>query len=563
MASNSSASTGGENNFAYLLDQGQVVTLQQLKIRIERHQDLNLFEPNRSGRTPLMIACFKGVKTIAEFLLHKGANPNEKDAKELNTPLHFACQDNTRFSVYYRYSGYGQSCRARKKEIVQLLIDSGAEVCRNSDGFLPVHCAAMYGMADLVDLFMNKDCMTNEDRLKAMELLGVSQSVGLSNYSEAHRSFLAATLLRHELGCVVETSTPSELEIDLGCKECTTLAEIHNLKTDKRAMFIHGILVGDRILPEKFKQLFLWDNIFYPNYDADLFLHACSFGLKRESSSQLEVGTVLVGLGHFISDDEDFYKTNHEDTVVDKVISYLEMYPNILQNVEDEAVKNKSFWITISLGGMLAKIMNQYNDVLFGRVLKAVASIVKVSRECFSRLEIGDEDDDYRESVSIHLIDSTILYYLCEKSVKERRNIIVKMNHALLTLLQYEPPESTATSDYGPILHATMEFLFKEDNFDVIHSTVHTLIRHGSQPDKQLRYGRSAKDRAEFISSQFKHQHPEFEATLALLCKPTEPLSLQELSARTVLKHRIPYSLLTIPCTVYNFLRGDDYYVSE
>ena len=102
---------------------------------------------------------------------------------------------------------------------MQLLIDSGAEVCRSSDGFLPVHCATLCGMADLVDYFMNKDCVTNEDRLNALELLGVSQSVGLSNYSEAHRCFLAATLLCHELGCLVETSTPSDLEIDSGMQK--------------------------------------------------------------------------------------------------------------------------------------------------------------------------------------------------------------------------------------------------------------------------------------------------------------------------------------------------------
>ena len=27
----------------------------------------------------------------------------------------------------------------------------------------------------------------------------------------------------------------------------------------------------------------------------------------------------------------------------------------------------------------------------------------------------------------------------------------------------------------------------------------------------------------------------------------------------SLVKHRIPYSLMTIPSTVYNFLRGDDY----
>ena len=566
MASNGSASTEEENNLAYLLDEGKVKTLEELETRMERHQDLNLFEPNRWGRTSLMIACLKGFNEIVEFLLYKGANANEKDAKELNTPLHFACQfHNLMYSAYsptYKLSNYGESCHARKKDIVQLLIDSGAEVCRNSDGFLPVHCAALYGMGDLVDYFINKDSLTNEDGLKALELLAVSQSVGLFMFSEAHRSFVEAILLRHELGCLVETTTPSELEIDLGCRECTTFAEIQKLKTDDAAMFINGILVGDRVLPEKFKKICLWDNLLYPNYHADLFLGACSYGLKLESSSQLEAGTVLDGLERFISDADDFYQTNHGDTVVDKVISYLEMYPDILQNVEDEAVKNESYLITMSLGKMFAVIMKQYSDVVFERVLKAVASILKAFRECISRMDIGD--DDYADSASIYLLDSATMYYQDENiGVKERRSIIVKTNHALLALLQYEPPEGTVTSGLEPILHTTSQFLFEEENFDVIHSIIHTLIRHGSRPDEQSRYGWTAKDRAEGISCEFERQHPEFEAILALLCKPTQPLSLQELSARTVIKHRIPYSLLTIPSTVYNFLMGDDYYMYE
>ena len=68
------------------------------------------------------------------------------------------------------------------------------------------------------------------------------------------------------------------------------------------------------------------------------------------------------------------------------------------------------------------------------------------------------------------------------------------------------------------------------------------------------------KDVAIDTAIDFRRKHAEMEAILALLSKPTEPLSLQELAARTVLQKKIPYSLETVPFTVYNFLRGDDYY---
>ena len=60
MASNGSASTEQENNLAYLLDQGKVKILRELKTSIERVNDLNLFQPGRWGRTSLMIACLQG-----------------------------------------------------------------------------------------------------------------------------------------------------------------------------------------------------------------------------------------------------------------------------------------------------------------------------------------------------------------------------------------------------------------------------------------------------------------------------------------------------------------------
>ena len=64
MASNGSASTEEENNLAYLNDQGKVKSLWELITIIETF--LNIFQPDRWGRTSLMIACLQGSKDIVK-----------------------------------------------------------------------------------------------------------------------------------------------------------------------------------------------------------------------------------------------------------------------------------------------------------------------------------------------------------------------------------------------------------------------------------------------------------------------------------------------------------------
>ena len=63
----------------------------------------------------------------------------------------------------------------KKEEIIKLLFDHGAVLERNSLGFLPIHCAALFAMEKIVDYFITREPVTDADRLLAMEVLGVSQ----------------------------------------------------------------------------------------------------------------------------------------------------------------------------------------------------------------------------------------------------------------------------------------------------------------------------------------------------------------------------------------------------
>ena len=147
-----------------------------------------------------------------------------------------------------------------------------------------------------------------------------------------------------------------------------------------------------------------------------------------------------------------------------------------------------------------------------------------------------------------------------EHYAKDWRVMMVRLHHALSFLLQHELPRSKVSMKDDPMLHSATLLLHMEDSFDVIYSIIHTLVRYGYPTEEKGLHGLTPLERAYRREEYFEHEHPEFEAIVGLLSKPTQPLTLQELAARCVLQHRIPYSLATVPSTVYNFLRGNYFY---
>ena len=260
---------------------------------------VELFDACKWSIPPLMVACVLGYKDIVKFLLEKGANPNEKCTEERNTPLHYACM----LREYFEESDsqaewhfvYEEDTVTKKEEIIKLLFDHGAVLERNSLGFLPIHCAALFAMEKIVDYFITREPVTDADRLLAMEVLGVSQAVMIVESNKAYFTFLAALHIHRDIACEV-SPFPSELGQHFKCNECATFDELYRLKYDNSAMFIHGLLVGERVLPEKLKQKCLWPNMLWPHFDMEKYLCACQYGLKLEMNSRLAVGTVLEGI---------------------------------------------------------------------------------------------------------------------------------------------------------------------------------------------------------------------------------------------------------------------------
>jgi ankyrin repeat protein len=82
----------------------------------------NVFASNKNGQLPLHLACQAARESTVKLLLDENARAGARD-RNGRTPLHYAAESGT-------------------KRIVWLLVDSGATMCPDDDGILPIHLAA-------------------------------------------------------------------------------------------------------------------------------------------------------------------------------------------------------------------------------------------------------------------------------------------------------------------------------------------------------------------------------------------------------------------------------------
>ena len=555
-----------KDNLGDLLIAGTVQNFQDLEANMENCA-LELFNICKWSISPLMVACLLGYKDIVKFLLGKGANPNEKCTDEMNTPLHYACMLREYFARNYlplhcdvdrkKYTD------TPKEEIIKLLCDQGAVFERNALGFLPIHYAALFAMENIVDYLINTEPITGADRLMAMEVLGVSQSVVLRDHSKAYFSFITALLIRHDIRCELPPF-PSELGQHFKCKECTTFDELHKLKDDEYAMFIQGLLVGERVLPEKLKPKCLWSSMLDPTrdlpdptYETEEYLCACQYCLKLEMNSRLAVGTVLEGFKDLLcAYTNDNIKKSKAELI--QMASCLADYKEILTVVDSKDIADRSSEISFAFGSILGELMWRFpnNRQPFDLLYKIIIGLVEIYCE---------QTFAYKNTHSVESVPYFVLQDVREGCQdldrKERRTLIVLLNHVLPVLLKYFPRVHKIDVGEETMLHVAVSLLLHvdEQDFDVICAITRKLVRHGCPIEAKNSAGKTAKDFALSYAQNFEIDHPEFDEILALLSKPSEVLSLQELSARCVLRSRIPYSLGTVPVTVYDFLNGEDF----
>ena len=545
-----------QENLGDLLIEDTVKNVQELKDRMN-NSVVDLFGVCTWNISPLMVACLLGYKDVVRYLLENGANPNEKCTEEVNTPLHYACLQCLYIQESFSSAEWLIQCKkdeiSSKEDIVKLLFEHGAVLEKNTLGFLPIHCAALFAMESIVDYFLGKDHpITDVDKLKAMEVLGVSQSLMLVDNAKPYCSFVSALLIKHDIGA--EFPFPTELGQYLNSHECTTFDELHKLKHDRSAMFIHGLLVGERVLPEKLKQKCLWPSMLCPYYDVEKFFGACQYGIKLEMSSRLGVGTVLEGIQEFLTTSEP---DDTDETLLMQIASCLEKNKEILMIVESEHIAARSRVFSNSLGYILSELIYRCNfsTLSYDLLFMTTVDVIKVYSEQTSAYEST-------ESVAQSFFDYVVQLYdnASTESSDVMRNVIVRFNHVLPLVLKYEHTMCTKDRRSHNMLQMAVGLLRYEQDLDVICALTRKLVRYGCPIEAKTFYREeTAKDIALRIAANFRNYHPELKEILAVVSKPSEVLSLQELAARCVLRSKVPYSLGTVPSTVYDFLNGEDF----
>ena len=108
------------------------------------------------NNTCLMIAAYRGHLNVAEYLLQIGSDPNVTSNCG-NTALHFAAE-----------SGH--------LDVIKCLLKQGAKITENALGMTPLTSAAENTKAHVVEYLISTDYISQEDKIKGLELLGASYS---------------------------------------------------------------------------------------------------------------------------------------------------------------------------------------------------------------------------------------------------------------------------------------------------------------------------------------------------------------------------------------------------
>uniref|UniRef100_A0A8C6S3X0 Protein fem-1 homolog B n=1 Tax=Neogobius melanostomus TaxID=47308 RepID=A0A8C6S3X0_9GOBI len=185
---------------------------------VENRADISI--TNKYNNTCLMIAAYKGHTNVVRFLLERGADPNAK-AHCGATALHFAAE-------------------AGHLDIVKELVSRLAAVVENGHGMTPLKVAAESCKADVVELLLaHADCDT-KSRIEALELLGASFANDRENYDiqKTFHYLHAAMTERHR---DPQRLIPKE-------RECESLEELENIRVDRDALHMEGLMIRERIL---------------------------------------------------------------------------------------------------------------------------------------------------------------------------------------------------------------------------------------------------------------------------------------------------------------------------
>ncbi|XP_041480671.1 uncharacterized protein LOC121428146 [Lytechinus variegatus] len=505
--------------------------------------------PDKEGKTPLMIACLHGLTDTVKSLLAHGADPNSKNVKDGNTPLHYACmvveplEEDSLSGSYYSPSKW----MTAKLAITVLLVSHEAETVQdNQDGWIPVYVATLYQLIDVVDFLLSKD-VALEVKIKATEILGVSQTTLNDHAREGFHSFLQALSFRQEARGLLETSSDiSELETcfsKVSLKEFHSQEEMKSVEGSEFAITGHAFLLGERLFPDHLKRKYLYSSL--ARFASDLMT-----GVEKMCNEGFEILSYIVGLeqrselkfgsvAFYLAENSHSIVLEDEEATLEFrqcVRQLLHSYESILHGVPVDTLVDDSKTFIESFGEILFNDAFYCSDVEF---LKSLLQVVENSLRVIHDRILKEDPDKYPKvpSVSFKIMELLAEAYVDNVYCGMGSRSLVRVKFVIFKLLFFDNASYKDTSGCT-VLHLVAYCVQTARDLDDLMELARVFIRHGCLVDAVNNKGETLRSILEEYEMNDYAIDSEF---MELVSTPRTVLRLEELAIRTVLWHHINF----------------------
>ncbi|XP_071478102.1 uncharacterized protein [Diadema antillarum] len=535
-------------NLASALSKGEVKDLNSVKEYVGDKIKWHIGATNTDDRTPLMIACMNGQIAIAEWLLESGANVNFC-ARDGNTALHMTCRGNDEIIRQCRKSTeYPLQSMDDRIKILRLLFKHCAAATKNLDGLLPLHVAALHSQTVIVKFLVEENSeMPVEDKLRALEILGFSQSVcDKFHYLDAYETFRNVHSMREDLKAdTSETLTGSDFESNTDqCKgpflSHPTFSDVESEK-DEHNISIHGFVVGDRVLPIGLKEKYLFEplagvacNAFFYNNPAEGY-RIFQFLLSMESQSRLKLGTVVKRLA---SNTGFLSKAMPLNNVLLQSCELVASYRDVVCKLDKACLLKNGPALFKYLKEFSFNVAYFHGGVeLCDSLVESVRGVISFTQHVFKSSEAGDT-----LTVGIVSVTHGMLYSLGEEFVDNMYSGMSKkpvsyVTYVILKLLPYDNV-CCVDEDKNTMLHYVMQIVPLARDIDFAVDMARALVRHGCLLHAVNSEGYTALD---ILLENCESEDTQRQELISLLDQRANALTLEELAIRTVLQNKIPY----------------------
>nr|XP_054764514.1 protein fem-1 homolog B-like [Lytechinus pictus] len=518
--------------------------------------------PDVDGKTPLMLACLKGLENVVKFLLENGANPNSKSLKEGNTPLHYACMlEDVVGTDYFQKQLYKQKeGRTPQISIIKLLVKHGAAVQNNLDGWTPSCIAAFYLLKDFVDYFLSMgDGVTKEEKIKASAILGVvSATVGRNPTEDAFGFLYRAIELQVGSGFEKGDNEPSELAAcfsHISLRECRTLDEIRSVESSESALKAHAFLFGERLFPPSLKQRYLYPSLVYFAYlimyleeDVERGFQIFSYVLELERHGGAIPGTVLLQLANAYNFQRVFHAFGDEPEPLVRQLSkdMLHSYIQVLENTHIDCLMDLCQILVERFSLIVFSEAESYSGPdVFKSTLRDIENLMSIIR-CRIHREKPAEFSKM-PSLTFEIMshvksrDGCVLFD-CESF--SRPFMLVRIRYLVLWALQYDGASYQHRRSGNTLLHllamSTFAAVYNGCVTRVmrcIKDLAEAFVHHGCPIDAVNSDRETARD----IMQNVGLTRSNFKLIETVMSPPITVLQLQELAARVIIRHKINY----------------------